>query len=172
MSKIQYLILSFSLWTISCTRSIAPHMNETTITKKVQFSQDPATVWDLLTNPEKTKLYMFGSEIQSNWEDGSELNWTSRTEEGTSNLIIKGSILKIKKYEILTYTMLVPSSGMDDIPDNYIKTAYKLETTDEGTELTITQWGFDKAEDGQKRYESSLKGWDLVIPLMKKVIQL
>ena len=32
-------------------------------------------VWDMLTNPQKTKLYMFGCETVTDWKPGSELLW-------------------------------------------------------------------------------------------------
>ncbi|GAA4115064.1 hypothetical protein GCM10022393_15020 [Aquimarina addita] len=45
------------------------------IRKVVVFNTNKKQVWDLLTNPEKTKQYMFGCKVLSEWALGSEIIW-------------------------------------------------------------------------------------------------
>lgn len=46
---------------------------ELTITLSIEISADKAKVWDALTNPEKIKIYLFGTETLTDWKTGSEI---------------------------------------------------------------------------------------------------
>ena len=63
----------------------------------VEFKVSPAKVWDLLINPEMTKQYMFGCEVESDWEIGSPVLWKGRSENGEEIVFVKGDVLDIGK---------------------------------------------------------------------------
>jgi hypothetical protein len=56
-----------------------------------------------------------------------------------------------------------PNSTMADIPANYLTMTYKLTPLSERvTQLEITQGDFSKVENGQKRYQDSLGGFEIL----------
>ncbi len=141
------------------------------IKEEILFKASTEQVWDLLTNPEMTKQYMFGSEIISSWEIGSPIHWKGKTEDGQDIVYVKGEVLEYQEGKKVSSTMFDPNAEMKDIPENYVNLTYELTTTEDGTLLTITQGDFSGAENGQKRYEESKQGWKaMVIPLMKKML--
>lgn len=139
------------------------------IDKKITFASDKATVWDLLTNPEKTKQYMFGCEVLSEWKVGSPINWKGKTEEGKDIIYVKGEVTEIDLGNKVSFTMFDPNMGLKDIPENYVRLTYDLESSGEETVLNLIQ-DFTGVENAQTRYEESVKGWDMVIDLMRGVL--
>lgn len=142
------------------------------IKEKILFQSSSEEVWDLLTNPEMTRKYMFGSEIISDWAVGSPMLWKGKTENGDEVVYVKGEILEYIKGKKITSTMFDPNADMKDIPENYVNLTYELEETNEGTLLTIIQGDFSGAANGLQRYEESKNGWNNgVIPMMKELLK-
>ena len=139
------------------------------IEKQVIFEASEEKVWDLLTNPKMTKQYMFGCEVHSDWKVGDSINWIGTTEEGKEIVYVKGEIVAIEEGRKVTLTMLDPNIGIADIPKNYAQLTYELASSDKGTLLTIKQ-NFEGTENAEKRYNESLNGWDMVIEVMKKIM--
>ena len=50
-------------------------MKELIIKKSIKINSNSTKVWDVLTNPEHTKEYMFGCEVISDWKIGSPIIW-------------------------------------------------------------------------------------------------
>lgn len=146
-------------------------MNKTMIIKEeIDFNFSKKQVWNLLTNPEITKQYMYGCEVLSEWKVGSPIIWKGITEDGTEVIYVKGEIIEIEKEKKVTFTMFDPNKGMEDKLENYVNLTYELQKLKNGTKLILTQGDFSKAENGKDRYEESSKGWEMVLPIMKKVI--
>lgn len=141
------------------------------IKKEVYFTASQAEVWNLLTNPELTKQYMFGCEVLSDWQLGSEIIWKGLTEDGLAVVYVKGEIVAIEMGRRVAFTMFDPNRGLADVPENYVKLSYELTESGAGTELLLTQGDYAGAEDAEQRYEESVKGWDMVIPLMKELVE-
>ncbi len=142
------------------------------IKEEVLFKANLAQVWDLLLNPEMTKQYMFGCAVLSDWKIGSPVYWKGKTEDGDEVVYVKGKVIAFEEGKLATSTTFDPNSGMEDIPANHVNLTYQLEEHPEGSLLTIIQGDFAGAQDGQKRYEESKKGWvEMVIPLMKKLLK-
>ncbi|WP_075344536.1 SRPBCC domain-containing protein [Tenacibaculum agarivorans] len=140
------------------------------IKKTVDFNSNKEEVWDLLTNPEKTKQYMFGCEVLSEWNIGSQIIWKGKTENGQEIIHVKGEITEIKNGEKVSFTMLDPNIGIKDIPENYVKLTYELNESESGTIFKLTQ-EFEGIENAEKRYEESISGWNMVIDVMKKLVE-
>jgi len=138
------------------------------IKKTVDFKANKKQVWDLLTNPKKTKQYMFGCEVLSDWTIGSQIIWKGKTEDGQEIIHVKGEITEVKKGEKVSFTMLDPNIGIKDIPENYVKLTYELSESESGTFFQLTQ-DFEGTENAEKRYQESATGWDMVIDVMKKL---
>ena len=117
---------------------------ELTVTDSVEINADKSTVWDALTNPEKIKVYLFGTETITNWEIGSDIIF-----QGAYNghkYKDKGIILNIKAEELLQYSYWSGFSGLEDKSENYALVTYNLEDANGKTLLTITQTGFANEE--------------------------
>lgn len=141
-----------------------------TIHKEIVFNASQEKVWDLLTNPEMTKKYMFGCEVISTWEAGSSILWNGLTEDGKEITYVKGEVTAIDPGKLVSFTMLDPNMGIADIPENYVNMTYDLESVEGGTVLKLVQGDFSGVENGEKRYQESIGAWDMVITLMQKVM--
>lgn len=141
------------------------------IKEEIDFNASKKQVWDLLTNPEITKQYMYGCEVLSDWEIGSSIIWKGLTEDETEIIYVKGEIIEIINGEKVTFSMFDPNAGLADNLENYANLTYELLELENGTRLTLTQGDYAKLENGKSRYEESLKGWGMIFPMMKKVIE-
>lgn len=165
MRKLLLTPIIFSVF-INCN---SPNIME--IRKEVVFDASPKKVWNILTNPELTKQYMFGCEVLSDWEIGSSILWKGTTKDGAEIIYVKGKILDIEKTKSVTFTMFDPNMGLEDIPENYLHLTYMLSKKEEKTVFTLIQGNFATIKDGKNRYKESLQGWEMVLPLIKKLIK-
>lgn len=132
-----------------------------------------AQVWDALVNPKQTKKYMFGCEAISDWKIGSSLLW-KMIYEGKEMIPVKGIILDIQPERFLKYTVIDAMANMKDIPENYLNVAYSLTEHNGVTTLTITQDGFERAADGEKRYQdvyNNGEGWNPILVQIRKLVE-
>ncbi len=142
---------------------------KSTITINVPSSQ----VWDVLTNPEKTKIYMFGCETVSDWNVGSELLWEGEY-EGKKMVFVKGKIVNIEPNKLLKYTVIDPFASYPDIPENYLNVTYELTEQDGQTTLIVVQDGFETAAEGEKRYKDTYnngEGWNPILVQIKEIAE-
>lgn len=140
------------------------------VKKKVDFDYEASKVWELLTNPKLTKRYMFGCEVLSNWEVGDSIIWKGPDKDGKEIVYVKGEIIEIEAGKMVRFNMFDPNMGIEDIPENYVNLTYKLKQVEGGTQLTLEQGDFSNVAQGQSRYDDTVKGWDMVLLLMKEVI--
>ena len=139
----------------------------------ISINATVAVVWDVLTNPAKTKIYMFGCETVSDWKVGSELLWRGEY-EGKEMVFVKGKILEIEPEKLLKYTVIDPFAAYPDIPENYLNVTYELQEQGTQTTLTVIQDGFEGAAEGEKRYKdvsNNGEGWNPILVEIKKVAE-
>jgi uncharacterized protein YndB with AHSA1/START domain len=134
----------------------------------------PATkVWDVLTNPEMTKIYMFGCETVSEWQIGSELLWQG-TYEGKEMVFVKGIIKEIIPHSKLVYSTFDPNGTIEDIPKNYLDVTYLLTEENGATTFTVTQGDYNTVADGERRYKEGYnngEGWNPILVEIKKITE-
>lgn len=140
------------------------------IKRTIEFEADQDAVWDLITNPNKTKQYMFGCEIVSTWVKGDKVDWVTQDDKGNKLVVVTGRVKKVIPGQQLHFDLFDPNIGYEDIPGNYIDMIYTLEAKATSTLLHMQQGPFTGAENAEKRYKESEAGWDMVIDLMKKAI--
>jgi uncharacterized protein YndB with AHSA1/START domain len=148
-------------------------MKELMVKNAIVINADAAKVWDVLTNPEQTKKYMFGCETISDWKQGSSLLWRG-TYEGKEMIFVKGYILEIVPNRLLKYSVIDPNASYPDIPENYLSVEYKLEKQNGNTVLTVIQDGFENAAEGRKRFEETYnngEGWNPILAQIKKIAE-
>ncbi len=138
---------------------------ELTITTSIEINADKAKVWDALTNPEKIKAYLFGTETFTDWKTGSEIIFQG--EYQGHQYKDKGTILDIKTDELLQYSYWSSFTGLEDKFENYSLVAYKLDTTNGKTLLTLTQTGFANEQARQHSQTS----WTNVLQQIKQMTE-
>lgn len=136
-----------------------------TAKSKVNIIASIEKVWEALTNPEKIKQYMFGTNVISDWNEGSPIifkgEWNGKEYED------KGTILKYKPYEIIKYSHFSPLSGLTDKPENYHKVTIELKAKDGLTEVFLSQ---DNNLTESER-EHSEKNWNMMLGNLKKLLE-
>jgi len=118
-----------------------------------------------LTNPEKIKVYLFGTDTLTNWKAGSEIIFQG--EYQGQQYKDKGTIVDIKKDELLQYTYWSGFTGLEDKPENYSLVTYKLVSVSGKTVLTLTQAGFSN-EQAQQHSQTS---WANVLQQIKQMTE-
>src|SRR4051812_42178342 len=117
-------------------------MKELIVRNSITINADATKVWDVLTNPEQTKKYMFGCETVSDWKQGSSLLWQGNY-EGKTMIFVKGYLLEIVPNRLLKYSVIDPNAMYAEIPENYLSVEYRLEKQNDATVLTVIQDGFE-----------------------------
>ncbi|MDB5088659.1 MAG: hypothetical protein JWR09_2653 [Mucilaginibacter sp.] len=100
--------------------------------RSIIIDASAAVIWDVLTNPEKIKLYLFGSNVHTDWKVGSPILFTRdrihiNAEPGKQPIVDKGQILEVEKEKLLKYTYYNSQEGYDDLPENYSIVTYTIE---------------------------------------------
>lgn len=143
------------------------------IKNTVTINAPAEKVWDVLTNPEQTKKYMFGCEALSDWKKGSSLIWKG-LHEGQEMIFVKGDITEINPGKFLAYTTIDPNSNIDDTSENYLEVTYDLASQNGQTVFTVTQGDYSKVAEGERRYNESWnngEGWNPILVEIKKIAE-
>lgn len=131
-------------------------------------------VWDVLTNPEQTRKYMFGCEALSDYQPGSPLTWEGNF-GGQHMVAVKGHVVDIRPGEYLAYTVIDPNNtAIADVPENYLTVTYKLTENNGTTTLDVSQGDFSKVAEGEKRYKDAHnngEGWKPILVQIKAIAE-
>lgn len=129
------------------------------------ISATAAKVWNALTNPELIRQYMFGTNVVSDWREGSPIVWKGEWQGTTYE--DKGVILKLKPKRLIQYSHFSPLSGKPDLPENYHTVTIKLTSDGASTIVLLTQ---DNNETEQER-EHSEQNWKMMLDALKKLLE-
>ena len=136
------------------------------VSQSVLIKAAPDKVWNVLTNPEKIKEYLYGTDTVTNWEKGSEVIFHG--EYDGHSYKDHGIVLENIKNQKLSYSYWSGFSGLEDKPENYSTIRYELKKTgDNETEFTWTQQGFSTEEN----YRHSLDGMDTLLNQIKQIAE-
>lgn len=138
---------------------------ELTAISSVDLQAPASAVWSALTDPEKIRQYLFGTQTVCDWQVGSSITysgeWQGKPYED------KGVILESVPGERLVMTYWSSFSGVADAPENYQKITYRLEPIAAGTRLTVVQQGHRSPE----AKEHSQQNWRGVLDALKKIVE-
>ncbi len=123
--------------------------------QSIEINAKAENVWETLTNPEKIKIYLFGTETITDWKVGSTIifqgNYNGQQYKD------KGNVIKSLENKVLSYNYWSGFSGLEDKLENYSLVTYKIETISiNKVKFTWTQKGFAN-KDGQCHTEQGLK---------------
>lgn len=124
-----------------------------------------AKVWHALTNPAAIKQYMFGTEMVTDWREGSPIVWKG---EWQGKLYEdKGVILQYKPERTLQYTHFSPLAGQPDKPENYHTVTIQLSGQRDQTHIALMQ---DNNATREAR-DHSQKNWEMMLAGLKKLLE-
>ena len=122
-------------------------------------------VWQALVNPEAIKEYMFGTNVVSDWREGSAISW--RGEFQGKKYEDKGILLRVAPREKLQYSHFSPLSGRPDEPENYHTVTIELSGHNGRTDVSLEQ---DKNPNEEARSDSE-KNWATMLAGLKKYLE-
>ena len=134
--------------------------------KEVTIHATKREVWDALTDPDKVKQYMHGTEMSTDWREGSPIFW--RGEWKGKPYEDKGTVLAVEPQKLLKYTHWSPMGGSEDKPENYHTVTYKLDGEDGTTKLTLTQ---DNNATKEEAEQMANDNWGPVLQGLKETVE-
>ncbi len=143
------------------------------VSNTIQIAACKKSVWEALTHPDKTKVYMFGCETVSDWKEGSDLLWRGEY-QGQAMVFVQGKIVIFQPDTLLKYTVIDPNANYPLTPENHLNVTYTLEEKNGVTTLTVTQDGFEEAAEREKRYRDVYNngdGWNPILIEIKKLVE-
>lgn len=129
------------------------------------INASPEKVWDVLTNPNIIKKYLFGTDTICDWKVGSRI--TFQGEFNGMTYKDGGYILDIEENKILRYSYWSSFSELEEKEENYSIVSYILKEMKGKTQLTLSQSGFPD----EARLEHSKANWKMVIESIKKIAE-
>ena len=119
------------------------------------INASPERIWEVMTLPENIKVYLYGTQVSTDWQAGSPIEF--KGEYNGQTYLDKGNVLKNEMPHLLQYNYWSGFSGMEDTPNNYAVVTYKIEATPNGhCQFTWHQQGFS-SEEGKCHTEEGLK---------------
>ena len=134
-------------------------------TAETEIGASPAQVWAALTDPKLIKKYMFGSLVETDWQQGSSIFWKGEYEGKTYE--DKGEILEIETERRLKVSHFSPLSGQEDVPDNYHTLLYELKQKGDKTHISLSQ---DK-NASEEEAERAKGNWEMMLGGLKEVVE-
>ena len=131
----------------------------------ITIDAPPARVWDVITDPDAVKEFMFGADLQTDWTVGSPILWRGEWEGKPYE--DKGQILEVEPGRKLVHTHFSPLAGQDDKPENYHTLTWTLEGQSGATRLTLAQ-----DNNASEEVAGHSKGmWDMLVADVKKIAE-
>ena len=134
-------------------------------TAETEIEAPPSKVWAALTDPEQIKQYMFGSQVVTDWKQGSPIVWKGEYEG--KQYEDKGEIVEVEPERRLKVTHFSPLSGDEDRPENYHTVLYELEQRNGNTHVSLTQ----DNNSSEEAAEHSQENWEKMLAGLKQVVE-
>ena len=141
-------------------------MKDTLIAEtSISVNASPAQVWEALTTPRLIKKYLMGTDVSTDWKEGSKITYNG--EYQGKKYHDKGIIKKVEPEKLLQSTYLSSMSGKEDKPENYNLVTYKLTKSGDTTVITLSQ----DNNSSEKEKEHSIENWKMVLKKLKEVVE-
>jgi uncharacterized protein YndB with AHSA1/START domain len=122
-------------------------------------------VWQALVDPEAIREYMFGTDVASDWTEGSEITWKG-VWEGRP-YADRGVIKQVLPGTRLHYSHYSPLGGKPDVPENYHNVTIDLTDLGEETRVYLSQDG-NPTEAAKMHSE---KNWEVMLGGLKAYVE-
>ena len=134
--------------------------------KQITIHAPRESVWQALVDPQKVKMYMHGTNMETDWSVGSPITW--KGEWKGQSYEDKGTVLEIHPQSLLKMTHWSPMGGSEDRPENYHTVTYELAERDGTTDLTVKQDNNATQEEAESMAENN---WGPVLEGLKQVAE-
>ncbi len=131
----------------------------------VTINASPAKVWTALTSPPLIKKYLMGTNVKTDWKEGSPIIYEG--EYKGKEYKDKGKIIKFEPGKILQSTYWSSMGGKPDMPENYNLVTYELKENGGQTTVTLTQDNINSEEEKKHVTEN----WKAVLNGLKEVVE-
>jgi len=131
----------------------------------ITIEANSSKVWEAIINPVSIRKYLFGTNVISDWEEGSDITYEGSYEG--KRYKDKGKILKLMPEEVFQSTYWSSMGGKEDLPENYNTVTYRLKPIKEMTLVTISQ---DNIRSEQEK-EHVTENWKNVLKALKKLVE-
>ena len=131
----------------------------------ISINASSEKVWKALVDPKAIQQYMFGTNVVSDWQEGSSIVW--KGEWQGKSYEDKGKVLQLKPGRTIQYSHFSPLSGQPDRPENYHTVTIDLSGRGNQTDVALTQ---DNNATEAGRAESE-KNWEMMLTELKKFLE-
>lgn len=134
---------------------------------EISVSIDAGTdkVWEALTDPGLIKKYLMGTNVSTDWKEGSPITYEGSYQGKTYK--DKGIIKKITPGKVLQTTYWSSMGGKEDKPENYNLVTYKLDQKGDTTRVTLSQDNINS----ENEKEHVTQNWKTVLGKLKSVVE-
>jgi len=136
-----------------------------TLKKNIKIKASIADVWKTITNPKLLKITIFGCDVITDWNVGSQILFKGSWEG--EEFIDKGTIRDFQEGKSYEYDYWSNFSGLPDSSENYSIIKFQLDESNNGTTLSLEQNNFAT----QTMYEHSDKNWDVSLRSVKELVE-
>lgn len=133
----------------------------------VVIEAPPAKIWAALVSPAALKHYMFGSDVRSDFTEGSPITFSGEWQGKPYQ--DKGVILKSVPSSVLQYSHFSGSSGKPDRPENYHIVTIELSDAG-GRGATRVELSQDHNANEEERAHSE-KNWNMMLAGLRKFVE-
>jgi uncharacterized protein YndB with AHSA1/START domain/predicted transcriptional regulator len=119
-------------------------------------------LWDAITKPELTAQYFHTTEVKSDFQVGSKIDYLMKGEDGEKNPAVTGEIREVEPKKRLVHTFRF--TGNDD-PSSVV--SYDIETMGDVTKLTVTH-DFETETD---TFKGTQQGWPRIFSALKTLLE-
>jgi uncharacterized protein YndB with AHSA1/START domain len=137
------------------------------VSKTIHINAPPLEVWEILTDPELMKKWMFETEINiiTDWKVGNPI--VIRGSLHRINFENKGTVLQFEPEKILQYNHLSSLSRLPDKPENYSIIEFRLAPIRNQTTLTLTVSNFPT----ETIHKHLAFYWNVTLEIFKRMIE-
>ena len=132
---------------------------------KATINASADRVWEALVTPSMIKQYMFGTNVTSDFKEGSPITWKGEWQGKAYE--DRGVIKKSEPQRRLQYTHFSPLSGLPDKPENYHNITIELSPNGSQTGVSLSQ---DNNPTDEER-EHSEQNWNTMLEGLKKFLE-
>jgi len=105
--------------------------NGFTVESSIVIHAPVSKIWDLLINPKKIKIYLYGSDVITDWKVGSEILFTRdrlhpKAPVSEKLIVDRGKILQVENEKLLRFSFYSSMEGYPDLAENYSVVSYIL----------------------------------------------